>query len=100
MFFEIAVLKSSAIFTGIFTCVGSLFDKVAGLKLLAWRPAIVLKRDSSTGVFLRILQNFEEQLFWVPFFVEHLWWQLLKRNVASLKYPLLIEGKFFLIVYK
>ena len=33
-------------------------------KLQAFRPTILLKRDSNTGVFLQILQNFQEQLFW------------------------------------
>ena len=40
------VLKNFAIFTGN-TCVGVVFDKVAGL-----RPASLLKRDSNAGVFL------------------------------------------------
>ena len=37
----------------------SLFNKVAGLK-----AAALLKRDSNTGVFLRILRNFKEQPFY------------------------------------
>ena len=37
----------------------SLFNKVAGL-----RPATSWKRDSDTGVFLWILRNFLEHLFW------------------------------------
>ena len=37
-----------------------------------WRPATVLTRDSNTGVFLWILQNFQELLFYHP------WWLLLK----------------------
>ena len=41
----------------------SLFHKAAGL-----RPAILLKRHFSTGVFLWILKNFWEHLF-----TEHLW---------------------------
>ena len=35
----------------------SLFNEVAGPEMHAERPAILLKRDSNTGVFLRILQN-------------------------------------------
>ena len=30
----------------------------------AWRPATLLKRDSDTSVFLWILRNFPEHLFW------------------------------------
>ena len=42
------------------TCVGvSFFNKVAGL----W-PGTLLKRDSNTSVFLWILWNFWEHLFW------------------------------------
>ena len=37
-----------------------------------WRPAAVLTRDSNTDVFLWILQNFQELLFYHP------WWLLLK----------------------
>ena len=33
-------------------------------KLQTWRLASLLKRDSNTGVFLWILQNFTEHLFW------------------------------------
>ena len=32
--------------------------------MLAWRPAILLRRDSNPGVFLWILRNFWEHLFW------------------------------------
>ena len=35
-----------------------LFNKVGGLKMQAWTHAFLLKRDTNTGVFLRILQNF------------------------------------------
>ena len=35
---------------------GFLFNKVA--TLVAWRPSTVLERDSSTGIFMRILHNF------------------------------------------
>ena len=47
----------------------SLFNKFADL-----RPATLLKKDSGTGVFLRILRNFLKHLF----FTEYLWWLLLK----------------------
>ena len=33
------------------------------IKLQAWRPATLLKRDSSTGFLLLILRNFKETLF-------------------------------------
>ena len=45
-----SVLKNFAIFTGKHQC-WSIF-------------LILLKRDSNTGVFLWILQNFQEHLFW------------------------------------
>ena len=45
MFFKVGVLKNFAIST---------------VKYL-W---CLLKRESNTGVFLRILQNFQEHLFW------------------------------------
>ena len=37
----------------------SLFNKIAGP-----RPASLLKRDSGTSVFLRILRNFQEHIFY------------------------------------
>ena len=42
----------------------SLFNKVANL-----RPASLLKRNSSTGVFL---SNLQKHLFWNIYFEEHL----------------------------
>ena len=33
------------------------------IKLLAWRPATLLKRDSNTLAFLWILRNFYDHLF-------------------------------------
>ena len=39
----------------------SLFNKVADLQ--AFGPASLLKREPSTGVFLRKLRNFAEHLF-------------------------------------
>ena len=43
------------------------------IKLQALRPVTLFKRDFNAGVFLWILRNFNEQLF----FIEHLQWQLL-----------------------
>ena len=54
-----AVLKNFAIFTGKHLC-RSLFL----IKSQDWRPTALLKRDSSTGVFLWILQNLQEHLVW------------------------------------
>ena len=43
-----------------------------------WRSATLLKRDSNTGVFLRILQNFYKRLFYrTP------WWLVLKVTVQN-----------------
>ena len=69
MFFKIAVLKIFAIFTGKHLC-WSLFL----IKLQPWRPTTLLLIDSNTGVFLPILQIF---------YMEHLWWLLVK--VAVMK---------------
>ena len=67
------------------TCVGVSFS----IKLQTWRPATLLKRDSSTGVFLWIFRIFQEHLFWkistsgyfckITYFEEHL------RTPASIK---------------
>ena len=51
-----AVLKNFAIFTGKYLC-WSLF-------LIKNFKAILLKRDSNTGAFLWIFQNFSDHLFW------------------------------------
>ena len=53
VFYKKAVLKSSAIFSGKHLC-WSLFL----IKLKVFRSATLLKRDSNTGNFLWILQNF------------------------------------------
>ena len=50
---EKAVLKNFAIFTGKHLCQSLLL-----IDLRASRPATFLKRESDTGVFLLILQNF------------------------------------------
>ena len=60
MFCKIGVLKIFAIFTGKYLC-WSLFLT----KLQAWRPAILLKRNSNLGVCLWILQkNFKNSFLW------------------------------------
>ena len=58
VFYKKYVLKNFPKFTGKHLCPRLVFDKVAGLS-----PATWLKKDSSTGVFLWILWNFQEQLF-------------------------------------
>ena len=52
MFFKTGFRKSFAIFTGKHLCWSSFL-----IKLWAFRPASLLKRDSSTCAFLWILQN-------------------------------------------
>ena len=63
MFFKIVVLKNFASFTGRHLC-WSLFL----IKLQAWRPATLLKRDSNTTTF----------------FTGHLWWLLLYEKQSTL----------------
>ena len=58
IYFKIGVLKNFANFIRKQQC-WSLFL----IKLQAWRPATLLKRDSNTGVFLWNLWNFLEHLF-------------------------------------
>ena len=53
MFFKIGVLKNFAKFTGKQLARVPFLKKVGGL----W-PATLLKKDSGTGVFLRISQTF------------------------------------------
>ena len=53
-----AVLKNFAIFTGKHLCWSLFF-----IKLQLWSPAILLKRDSNTGLFLWILPVFSKHLF-------------------------------------
>ena len=50
---EKAVLKSFAIFTGKYLC-----ESLLLIEFRALRHANILKRDSNTGVFLQILENF------------------------------------------
>ena len=54
-----SVLRNFTKFTGKHLCQILFFYRVAGL-----RPATLLKRDSGTSVFLWILWNFQEHLFY------------------------------------
>ena len=54
-----AILKYFVIFTGKHLCRGLLL-----IKLKAIRCVALLKRDSNTDIFLHILWNLEEDLFW------------------------------------
>ena len=82
MFFKIDVLKNFAILTGKHLC-WSLFL----IKLQAFRSATLLNRDSSIGIILGILRNFQKQLFYrtplVPAFVLSM--SVLDRWVKSLR---------------
>ena len=71
-------MKSFAIFTG-----KHLLWSFFSIKLQAWRSVNLLKRDPNTGVFLWILPNFSEQLF----FTEHLW-LLLLFDSSSQQFPI------------
>ena len=63
------VLKNFANFTG-----KHLFWILFLIKLQAFKPAALLKRDSNTGVFLWNLRNFSEQLFYgTPPMTAFLW---------------------------
>ena len=53
MFFKIGVLKNFASFIGKYQC-----TSIFLIKLQAWTPAALLKRESNTGVFLWHLWNF------------------------------------------
>ena len=86
MFFKTGVLRNFPIFTGKHLC-WSLFL----IKLQALQTATLLKRDFNTSVFLWILRNFCEQLFYRAPTVEsvdllflaknNVGWFLLKRFV-------------------
>ena len=52
-------LKNFPIFIGKHLCCSLLL-----IKMQAWRPAFLIKSDSSTGFFLWTLGKFSEQLFW------------------------------------
>ena len=62
MFLKIGVLKNFLTFTGKHLCWRLLL-----IKLQAWKLWTSLKRNSSTGLFRWLLQNFQKQLF-----LEHL----------------------------
>ena len=70
MFFKIAILKNLTIFIRKDFC-WTLFL----IKLQAWRPALLLKRDTNTDITLWILRN-----YWEHFFIEHLLLIILFRN--------------------
>ena len=57
MFFKIDVLENSLIFTGK-NLYWSLFSK----KMQIFRPAMILKRDFNTGIFLWTLQSFKNNV--------------------------------------
>ena len=59
MFFKIGVPKNWAIFTGKHLCWSLIL-----IKLQAWRPTKLLKRDSNIDVSLWISRNLQEQLFY------------------------------------
>ena len=59
VFYKKAVLKNFAIFTGKHLCWSVFF-----IKWQNFSPATLLKRDSNTGLFLWVLRNFKEHLFW------------------------------------
>ena len=54
VFCKKGVLRNFAKFTGKHLCQSLFFNKVAGLR----STTLLKKRDSGTGVFLRILPNF------------------------------------------
>ena len=58
VFCKKGALRNFAKFTVKHLCQSLFFNKVAGL-----RRQLYWKRDSGTGLFLRILRNFEEHLF-------------------------------------
>ena len=66
MFFKISVLKNLSNFT-------LKHLEFVLIKLHPWRLAILLKRNSDTGVFQNIAK-----FLGIPFFTEHLWWLFLQ----------------------
>ena len=81
MIYKKAALKNFAIFTGKHLC-WSFFI----IKLQAFSTTILLERDSNTaGVFLWILRNFKDNLFWRTSANDCFWefmrvWGSLKEN--------------------
>ena len=59
IFFKIGVLKNFANFLGKY-----LWWSLFLIKLQAWRPATLFRRDCNTGVFHWNLRNFQEHLFY------------------------------------
>ena len=102
MFFRIGVLKNFAMFTGKNLC-WSLFL----IKLQAWKPAILFKRDSKIGIFL---WNLEKFFLRTPFFTEHIRWLLLKishefslyciweRRVVSFRGTYWLSSSYFILL--
>ena len=58
MIFKIGVLKHYAIFTRKYLCWSYFL-----IKLQAWRPTILLKRDSNTDIFLEYCETFKNICF-------------------------------------
>ena len=62
MFFKTGVIRNFSLFTGKHLCWSLFLIKLQALQAATlFQPC--LKRDFNTGVFLRILQHFQEQLF-------------------------------------
>ena len=59
MFFKIGAFRNFAHFTGKQLCWSLLF-----IKLLAWRPATLLKRDSNKVFSCEIYENFKNTVFY------------------------------------
>ena len=78
MFFKIGVLKNFAILTPKHLC-WSLFL----IKLHAFRPATLLKRDSNKDVFLWILQNFKNS--YRPSYFKIFYWAWKETFLANLQ---------------
>ena len=89
VFCKNGVLRNFAKFTRKHLCQSLFFNKIAGL-----RPAILLKRDSGTGVFLWVLWNFEEHLFSQNTSGGCFWLLHLKRKCASLYNKTIIIATF------
>ena len=77
VFYKKDPLKNFGKFTGKHLCQSLFFNKVPGLGL-----QLYLKRHSGTGVFLEILRNFPENLFYRTS-LEDYFWMLSHSNMAS-----------------
>ena len=93
MFYKKAVVKTFATFTGKHLCLALFLVKFQTFqackfvkKRLQHRPSILLKRDCNTGVFLWILQNFQEHLFgkdvWAAAFGTGIWTAIKSRTLT------------------